>query len=125
MAKDFITINPQAAGALARKSAGPMVAKITLKAAAHARIEAPGTMKQHIRVTVTQSVANPLGIVMCDHPATSYVLYGTKPHEIRPRTKKILKFETKGGTVYARVVHHPGTKPNNFLMRALMSARSL
>ena len=125
MAKDFITIDPQAAAVLARKSAGPMVASVTLKAAAHARLEAPGTMKQHIRVIVTQSVANPLGIVMCDHPATSFVIYGTAPHEIRPRTKKVLKFETKGGTVYARVVHHPGTKPNNFLMRALLAARSL
>lgn len=125
MAKDFMTINPQAAGALARRSAGPMVAVITLKAAAHARIEAPGTMKQHIRPIINQSVSAPLGIVMCDHPATSFVINGTKPHDIRPRTRKVLRFESRSGTVYARVVHHPGTKPNNFLMRALLAARSL
>lgn len=44
---------------------------------------------------------------------------GTKPHIIRPRTKKALKFRVGGKTVYAKVVHHPGTRARPFLDRAL------
>ncbi|MER5705988.1 HK97 gp10 family phage protein [Streptomyces sp. NPDC002122] len=44
---------------------------------------------------------------------------GTRPHVIRPRTKKALKFKMGGKTVYAKVVHHPGTRANPFLDRAL------
>lgn len=44
---------------------------------------------------------------------------GTKPHIIRPRTKKALKFKMGGKTVYAKVVHHPGTRARPFLDRAL------
>lgn len=44
---------------------------------------------------------------------------GTRPHIIRPRSSKVLRFKVGGRTVYARVVHHPGTKPRPFLDRAL------
>lgn len=44
---------------------------------------------------------------------------GTRPHIIRPRTKQVLRFKVGGRTVFARVVHHPGTKARPFLDRAL------
>lgn len=44
---------------------------------------------------------------------------GTRPHIIRPRRAKALKFTVGGRTVYARVVHHPGTRANPFLDKAL------
>jgi hypothetical protein len=48
-----------------------------------------------------------------------YVNDGTRPHQIRPKTKKALKFRVGGRTVFAAVVNHPGTRPNPFLDRAL------
>src|SRR3990167_2801249 len=33
---------------------------------------------------------------------------GTRPYEIRPKRKRLLRFMTSGGQVSARVVHHPG-----------------
>jgi hypothetical protein len=53
------------------------------------------------------------------HEATMYVIKGTRPHQIRPRTRQVLKFTTKRGVVFARVVNHPGSKPNDFLTKAL------
>lgn len=47
-----------------------------------------------------------------------YVQYGTPPHDIRPKNAKALRFEINGKTVFATVVHHPGTKPNPFATRA-------
>lgn len=46
---------------------------------------------------------------------------GTRPHVIRPRTARVLRFRPKGGTafVFAREVHHPGTRPNRYLVDAM------
>ena len=35
---------------------------------------------------------------------------GTRPHTIRPRNKQALRFRIGGRVVFAKVVHHPGTK---------------
>lgn len=48
-----------------------------------------------------------------------YVNDGTRPHQIRPKRAKALRFKVGGRTVFAAVVNHPGTKPNPFLDRAL------
>lgn len=44
---------------------------------------------------------------------------GTRPHIIRPKNAKTLRFKVGGRVVYAKVVHHPGTRPRPFLDRAL------
>ena len=44
---------------------------------------------------------------------------GTRPHVIRPRNAKVLRFTVGGQVVFARVVNHPGTKARPFLDRAL------
>lgn len=49
----------------------------------------------------------------------SMVHDGTRPHTIRPRTKQALKFTVGGQVVFAKVVHHPGTRARPFLDRAL------
>ena len=46
---------------------------------------------------------------------------GTSPHVIK-RKRRMLKFQTKGQTVFAHVVNHPGTKPNRYLTDNLRSA---
>lgn len=56
-------------------------------------------------------------------PYLSYVLFGTKPHIIRARRRKALRFiGGTGGVVFARQVHHPGQAANNFMVRALRKA---
>lgn len=44
---------------------------------------------------------------------------GTRPHTIRPKRAQALRFRVGGRIVYARVVHHPGTRARPFLDRAL------
>jgi hypothetical protein len=43
---------------------------------------------------------------------------GSKPHVIRARSAKALRFIGKGGLVFRKSVNHPGTKPYRFLSRA-------
>lgn len=44
---------------------------------------------------------------------------GSRPHIIRPRRAQVLRFNVGGRIVFAKVVHHPGTKGTHFLDRAL------
>jgi hypothetical protein len=55
-----------------------------------------------------------------------YLLNGTRPHPIFPlnnRPNPHLRFMAGGVVVFARSVRHPGTRANNFLVRALDEAR--
>lgn len=47
------------------------------------------------------------------------VQFGSRPHIIRPKNAKVLRFETKGNIVFAKFVNHPGTEPNPFIDRAM------
>jgi hypothetical protein len=67
----------------------------------------------HHRVVIGQTIK--IGTAV---PYAKYHHDGTKPHMIYPRRKQVLKFKSGtliGGDVFARSVHHRGTKPNRFL----------
>lgn len=44
---------------------------------------------------------------------------GTRPHIIRPRHGRALKFQMGGRTIFASSVNHPGTRPRPFLKNAM------
>lgn len=48
-----------------------------------------------------------------------WLQFGTGPYVIKPKTKKVLRFEVGGRTVFAKFVNHPGIKPNPFIDRAI------
>jgi hypothetical protein len=53
-------------------------------------------------------------------PYVAYLVTGTRPHEIRPRTASVLAFiGASGEQVFARSVMHPGSKPSDQLMQAI------
>ncbi|MGA5497698.1 hypothetical protein ACPCSP_25375 [Streptomyces cinereoruber] len=99
------------------------LAQRTERTADIAQREAPGRMGRYITWKVEEGPRGLQGVIVCDHPATRYVLDGTRPHIIRPRRKKALRFEVRGREVFAAYVRHPGTKPNDFLGRALRQGR--
>lgn len=43
-------------------------------------------------------------------PQAKFTNDGTRPHKIRPRNAKVLRFKYRGRIVYAREVNHPGNK---------------
>jgi hypothetical protein len=92
---------------------------------AEARRRAPGSMGDGDNITVlirSGPGGDFQGVINSRHPATLYVLYGTRPHVIRPVRARALRFTVGSQTVYARVVMHPGTRPDNFLVDALRAA---
>lgn len=51
-------------------------------------------------------------------PYASFVHWGTRPHVIKPKTKKALRWVGKGGFIFAKGVKHPGYKGDPWLIRA-------
>ena len=52
-------------------------------------------------------------------PYAPYVEFGTRPHEIRPKSPGgTLAFTVNGKPVFAKVVNHPGTKAQPFVRPA-------
>ncbi|MFC9604538.1 hypothetical protein ACFTTN_13900 [Streptomyces niveus] len=95
----------------------------TQKVARIAEREAPGSMGQYVTWKVQDGPRGLQGVIVCDHPAIRFVLDGTRPHIIRPRRAKALRFQVGGRVVFAAYVRHPGTRPNDFMGRALREGR--
>jgi hypothetical protein len=51
-------------------------------------------------------------------PYAGFVIDGTAAHDIAPRAARALHWQDGHADVFARLVHHPGTKPNPFPDRA-------
>lgn len=95
----------------------------TARVADIARREAPGRMGDFVDWKIEPGPRGLQGVIVCDHPAVRFVIEGTRPHIIRPRRAQALRFDAGGQTVFAAVVHHPGTRANPFLQRALRLGR--
>jgi hypothetical protein len=94
------------------------------RAEAEAIRRAPGSMGGTIRAQIQRGPGGEFrGVISVRHPAAIHVINGTRPHQIRPRRPGgVLRFTVNGQVVYARLVNHPGTKPNSFLKDALRAA---
>jgi hypothetical protein len=63
------------------------------------------------RITPTYAEA------VADANYAAYVEFGTAPHDIRPSRKKVLRFQNSAGeAVFAKIVHHPGTRAQPFMV---------
>jgi hypothetical protein len=51
-------------------------------------------------------------------PHAVFVQFGTRPHEIRPKTKKALRWARGGEFFFAKVVHHPGYIGDPYMVSA-------
>ena len=51
-------------------------------------------------------------------PHAAFVHWGTKPHKIRPKNRKALRWPNGGGFRFAKSVNHPGYKGDAWMIRA-------
>jgi HK97 gp10 family phage protein len=89
---------------------------------ARAQVLAPvdtGRLRASLKIQKKLTFRGPTYTVYTNVKYAPYVENGTRPHKIRPKTKKALKFKVGGRTVFATVVNHPGTRPRPFLSRAV------
>lgn len=86
---------------------------------------APGNLRNHIvKRLVVGKGGVPQMLVGVEHvPYAVFVHEGTHPHDIVPKSAPFLVFMGRDGTlVFTKLVHHPGNKPNRFLVRSLAAA---
>jgi hypothetical protein len=84
--------------------------------------EAPvdsGKLRDSLKATRTAIAGNVVLKFTSSSPYIGFVVGGTKAHEIRPHGQVLHFMDSHGAEVYARFVNHPGTKPNNFVHRAI------
>jgi hypothetical protein len=91
--------------------------------------EAPdktGYLKSQLRVARSRDVRGRYETgwdVQSNAPYSLYVVKGTRPHKITGNPLLGFFWPKVGQFVVFHSVNHPGTKPNNFLSRALRAAR--
>lgn len=78
-----------------------------------------GRLRDSISYKPTISATTASVEVTSRAPHAGYVINGTPPHVIEPRTATILHWEEGGNHFYRHRVYHPGTRPNPFPERAL------
>lgn len=108
---------------------GPVMRDLALTAVAEQKQLAPvktGNLRRTIHVgRVTSRSAETIASAKYAAP----VEFGTRPHEIRPRNRKVLRWKGAGGVVFAKRVRHPGTRAQPFMIpgaeRAIASINGL
>jgi hypothetical protein len=107
-----------------RVATGRKVATVTRKVLNRARVLSPWD-QGNLRGAHTMSLSAPVSRAFVRGRVLVRVRYalpvheGSKPHIIRARKKKALRFKMGGTTVIVRQVRHPGTKARPWLMTAL------
>lgn len=141
---DFITITLDGSRIIAKAgSMGPTLGRNIRLATARAVIElqnyirteklsgqvlrAPtGNLRNAVRAYPPAGDQFPIiGSVAVDRtaPYGKMLEKGTRPHDIRPIRAKALRFTVGGDVRFAKVVHHPGTKPMPFMRPSLAEKR--
>jgi hypothetical protein len=112
---------------LAQKLSGPLkqklIERVTDIAFATAFWGAP-IKTGYLASTVYKQVSDGEGIVAVAASYGKFLVEGTAPHEIRAPDGGVLSFMVAGKRVFTPIVHHPGTKPNPFMQKAVDEARS-
>lgn len=81
-----------------------------------------GNLRQNIS---SKMISKLRGEIESRAPYSLFVHEGTRPHDIRPVYKRVLA-NKRTGQIFGKLVHHPGTRANPFLLRAVeKSARKM
>lgn len=121
-----ITVDTTQATAMLARFSGPMLATklaatLTEAALLGERLVAAKTPVRTgvSRASVKAQAASPLAWRITSPLAHMPILEsGSRAHEIRPRRARILSFAVGGARVFARRVHHPGTKGAQMFARS-------
>lgn len=104
-----------------------LIVEAEAKRLAPVRKGGPGTPGGRLRASVTNEVVLSGGVPVARVGSNvDYLLpvhEGARPHIIVPKSKKALKFQKSGKTIFTKRVRHPGNKPNPFLRDALQAVK--
>ena len=128
MADEFkVTVRIDVDQSRLEETARPIIrrrlASVTRRIANQARVDVP-VLTGNLGRSIREDEIKFTGPLVVEGGVTAHADYaaavheGSRPHIIRPRRAKALRFEVGGRTVFARMVRHPGTKARPFLRNA-------
>lgn len=84
----------------------------------------PGITGGNLRQSISSRMASSFSAVVSVGVAYAVAVHeGTRPHVIRPVVKRALA-NIRTGQFFGKIVHHPGTRANPFLQRAVDNSES-
>lgn len=128
LSKLDVTLYPGEPGLFVRDPDGPVIRDLRrrmtrAKAGAQTMVrKRTGRLFASIRMNDKITKAGPYVEVIAGGRGFKYTMVehdGSRPHIIRARFKKSLRFQVAGKTVFRKQVRHPGTTGTKFLERAL------
>jgi hypothetical protein len=96
------------------------VGKLTLKAENLCKKEAP-KKTGNLRGGHHSEIKGYTGYVKNPVHYWRWIVYGSGPHEITAKNANMLHWEDGSGDHFAKTVHHPGNKANNYPQRVAKS----
>jgi hypothetical protein len=121
-----LVIDPVALAQFMRSPAGPVLRDLERRGT-NVQIRARQLVRKRTR-RLEKSIVKRPGVdakgpfVLVLTEGVEYALHehdGTRPHVIRPKARRMLRFPAGGGVVFARSVSHPGTTGTKYLLRAM------
>lgn len=125
-----VVLNPAAVNLMLNGDTGPVVRDLFVRGervkvrAVQLCPKKTGNLAAHHVKRLTKVANKPVMLVGVESvPYALFVHEGTRPHDIRPKNASVLAFTARDGTqVFTKLVHHPGTKPQRWLAKALPAA---
>lgn len=74
-----------------------------------------GTLQRSLKYRVGMGGGVPQVLIGSDDEIAYLHHEGSRPHQIKPRYAKTLRFMQNGRIRFAKRVYHPGTRPNRYL----------
>lgn len=112
----------------------PVLREIQIRAVREAKLRV-ARKTGHTARTIAPGDLTPTFAIVQAAGAAPFLEFGTRPHTIVPRSKKVLSWtqgkrlsgrnrtgRAAGGRVFAKKVRHPGTRPQPFLLPAAVEA---
>jgi hypothetical protein len=121
MAGIRVNVNSAAARLAANQEMRPFIRRVTRRVLNRSTILCPvdtGRLRGSGRMRLGEGRRGPSGFVEYPVDYAAAVHDGSRPHRIRARSGKFLKFEVGGRTVFARSVWNRGTRGKPFLAMA-------
>lgn len=106
----------------AMDSAGELAVQHVRKHSSFKRRSATGSLKDATEYKLVRLKNGRVTKIRSKKRTAHWLEYGTRPHIIRARRKKALRFVQNGRVRFAKQVQHPGTRPTKFLYNATDAA---
>lgn len=119
--KKKVKVDRESIAAVATQYSEPLVVNMCRKVMNQATIDCPvdtGILRGSHGMKVRKLKTKIVGTVFNRAKYAAAVHDGTKPHTIRARKKKSLKFSSGGETIFVKSVRHPGAKARPWLKNA-------